>query len=247
MATTIHSLSPAHREPPAHRSASGALFSPTTAAVASGTCPESRVNLRNINVDESIPAPRVSSTTADLRQPRQATNLGRSILFAIATSCVGAVVGACATLAFWSGLKDRFEEGVSATADGTANATGGVNANGNFEANGQAGVDDLRGDVIGVKFGVPASGQAQYDADGNLVFDGGFDANGVDLDFDGDATIGIGSVAPWKVVTTVAAVFGVVVGAFGWLIERQLSAAADRRAMIERQDVLLQQSQNHTI
>lgn len=193
----------------------------------------SNKTLDNIQPKPS-PAPRIASAAGGIqtRDPRHATGLVRSVLFAIAGFCAGVASGVAITMLVWSGLKDRFNSGVETTASGNANATGDINADGNFDANGEAAIDDVEGNVLGWDFGVPASGEADFDAQGNLDFDGAFQSDAMALDFDGEAAVDLGA-APVKVVMAVGLVFGIVVGTVAWLAERQLTAGQDRAALLE--------------
>ena len=81
------------------------------------------------------------------------------------------------------------------------------------------------------------------DGGADVGFDGSFAGDGlsiggadIGIGVDGDAAVDIGGVAPVKVIVSAAMVFGIVVGAFTWLIERQLSAAADRKQMMAKQN-----------
>ena len=169
-----------------------------------------------------------------MRTPTQATNLKRSVIYAVAGFCMGALSGVGITMLLWNGLKDRFSDGVGV--DGNFDANGGVNVDGTAD------LSDFDATVGPFDFNVGdmVSGGAGVEYIGNFSSDG--------LSVGGDASVDIGGVAPVRVVVSVAFVFGIVVGAFTWLIERQMAAAADRRAMMEQQnqmqnDMLVQQNQ----
>lgn len=222
---------PIASQSPSYPSAS--LQRPSVAPRASGA------DLSHAGATRQTPSSRVNLAGGSehiARDPRKATSLGRSVLFAIGGLCAGTLTGAAITMLIWNGVKDRFSSGVSTTAAGQASAQGEVAANGDFGANGDASMNNIDAEIIGWQFGVPASGSASYDATGDMAFNGQFNASNIDMGFDGDAAVDVGSFAPWKVIVSVAAIFGIVVGAFAWLCERQLAAGEDRKAILEHLD-----------
>lgn len=179
-------------------------------------------------------------STSDLREPPKATNLKRSFVFAIAGFCMGALSGVGIGMLFWNGLQDRFnKDGVGVDVDGTADLNGNVDAGGDIQVDGTADLGDFEGGIGGftIDLGDWVDGGADVGFDGSFAGDGlSIDGADIGIGVDGDAAVDIGGAAPVKVIVSAAMVFGIVVGAFTWLIERQLSAAADRKQMMAKQN-----------
>jgi|GEM_PF-5606128 len=186
-----------------------------------------------------------SMPAEDMRKPSKSSGLFTSALYSLGFAALTGASGVAILFIAWEGLKDKFANGVSAKASGSANIDGAAEANGDFQADAQARLDDLEAGAYGFDFGVPGNGSSSVDANGQLDFDGNIHAENVDVGLDNATVAADIGMVPLQLVLCVAAVFCTVGAAFGCLLERHVRSSKKHDELASQLQDMRNENQAH--